>query len=154
MKRSSSLLITGMIGMLLLSGCGGKQSAMSSHDHGLDSERYETTSSVTVMPELLSVYTDNTQASYKAVGELEDILKELKCYCGCMDDDQKLHDSLHRCFIAEKNEDGVKWTDHGAQCGTCLSELQDAKRLNDEGKSVDEIRDFIDNKYKGTAPQV
>lgn len=153
MKRTSTFIITGMIGILLLSGCGGKESALS-HDHGLDSEKYETTASVTVMPELLFVYTDNTQASYAAVGELEDILKELKCYCGCMDDEKKLHDSLHRCFIAEKNNEGVKWTDHGAQCGTCLSELQDAKRLNGEGKSIEEIKDFIDNKYKGTTPQV
>ncbi|WP_054958020.1 PCYCGC motif-containing (lipo)protein [Paenibacillus dakarensis] len=152
MKRAAYLLITGMIGILLLSGCGGKNSA-SSHEHGLDSEKYETTSSITVMPKFLSVYTDNTQASYASVGEIEDILKDLKCYCGCMDNG-KLHDSLHRCFIAEKNDDGVKWTDHGAQCGTCLSELQDAKRMNDEGKSMDEIRDFIDNKYKGTTPQV
>ncbi|MGM1046944.1 MAG: PCYCGC motif-containing (lipo)protein [Bacillota bacterium] len=152
MKRAHSILITGLVGMLLLSGCGGKPSA-STHHHGLDSEKYETTASVTVMPELLSVYTDNTQASYATVGDLEDILKELKCYCGCMDDG-KLHDSLHRCFIAEKNDDGVKWTDHGAQCGICLSELQDAKRLKDEGKTIEEIKNFIDNKYKGTAPQV
>lgn len=152
MKRAHSILITGIIGMVLLSGCGGKESA-TSHSHGLDSERYETTASLEVMPKLLSVYTDNTQASYASVGELEEILKELKCYCGCMDN-EKLHESLHRCFIAEKNEDGVKWTDHGAQCGTCLSELQDAKRMNDEGKSVEEIKDFINNKYKGTAPQV
>ncbi|WP_106766300.1 PCYCGC motif-containing (lipo)protein [Paenibacillus faecalis] len=152
MKRIHSILITGLISALLLTACSDKDSS-SSHSHGLDSEQYETTASVDVMPELLSVYTDNTQASYAAVGELEEILKELKCYCGCMDN-EKLHDSLHRCFIAEKNEEGVKWTDHGAQCGTCLAELQDAKRLKDEGKSLEEIQEFIDNKYKGTAPEV
>lgn len=152
MKRVHSILITGLVAILLLSACGGKDSA-SSHSHGLDSEKYETTASINVMPELLSVYTDNTQASYAAVGEIEDILKELKCYCGCMDN-EKLHDSLHRCFIAEKNDKGVKWTDHGAQCGTCLAELQDAKRMKDEGKSIEEIRTFIDNKYEGTTPQV
>lgn len=149
--RKQALAAAGIAALLLLSGCGGKESALS-HQHGADSEQYETTSSIDVMPKLLSVYTDNTQASYAAVGSVEEILKELKCYCGCMDND-KVHDSLHRCFIAEKNEDGVKWTDHGAQCGICLSELQDAKRLNEEGKSIEEIKTFIDNKYKGTGPQ-
>ena len=31
-----------------------------------------------------------------------------------------------------------------------LPDRRDAKRLHDEGKSVEEIKEFIDNKYKGT----
>ncbi|NMO95357.1 PCYCGC motif-containing (lipo)protein [Paenibacillus lemnae] len=146
--KARAFAASGMIAMVLLSGCG--KDSGSSHAHGPDTETYETTASYKVMPELLSVYTDNTQATYAYVGELEAVLKELKCYCGCMDEDS-LHDSLYRCFIAEKSEDGVKWTDHGAQCGICLSELQDAKRLNDEGKSIEEIKTYIDNKYQGSA---
>ena len=147
------LIPASMAAFLLLTGCGDKPSA-TGHSHGLESEQYEVTSSIEVMPKLLSVYTDNTQASYASVDSLEEILKGLKCYCGCMDEEGKLHDSLYRCFIAERNEDGVKWTDHGAQCGTCLAELEDAKRLNEEGKSFVEIKEFIDNKYKGVTPSI
>lgn len=149
MNRTRAILFTFVISGMLLTACGGKESA-AGHQHGADSERYETTASLTVMPEFLSNYTDNTQATYATVGELEDIIKEIKCYCGCMDEETGYHDSLHRCFIAENKDGEVKWTDHGAQCGICLTELQDAKRLHDEGKSVEEIKEFIDNKYKAT----
>lgn len=148
MSRARAVLLTLAISGMLLAACDGKESALE-HHHGAASERYETTASITEMPTFLSSYTDNTQATYAAVGELEAILKEIKCYCGCMDGQHGYHDSLYRCFIAESNGDEVKWTDHGAQCGICLTELQDAKRLNDEGKSIQEIKQFIDDKYKG-----
>lgn len=149
MTRTRGILFTFVISVLLLTACGGKESA-AEHQHGANSERYETTASFAVMPEFLANYTDNTQATYATVGELADIIKEIKCYCGCMDEETGYHDSLYRCFIAESKDGEVKWTDHGAQCGICLTELQDAKRLHDEGKSDDEIKAFIDNKYKGT----
>ncbi|GAB6926392.1 PCYCGC domain-containing protein [Paenibacillus sp. JCM 10914] len=149
MNRARAILVTSVITGMLLSACGGKESATAGHQHGAESERYETTASLTVMPEFLANYTDNTQAIYATVSEVEDIIKEIKCYCGCMDEENGYHDSLHRCFIAESTDGEVKWTDHGAQCGICLTELQDAKRLQDEGKSIEEIKQFIDNKYKG-----
>ncbi|PAD78931.1 PCYCGC motif-containing (lipo)protein [Paenibacillus campinasensis] len=148
MNRARAVLLTLAITGMLLAACGGKPSALE-HHHGAESERYETTASLTEMPTFLSSYTDNTQATYAAVGELEAILKEIKCYCGCMDEQHGYHDSLYRCFIAETADGEVTWTDHGAQCGICLTELQDAKRLNEEGKSLDEIKQFIDDKYKG-----
>ncbi|MGG3282296.1 PCYCGC motif-containing (lipo)protein [Paenibacillus solani] len=149
MRRTRAILFTFVISGMLLTACGGKESA-AEHQHGAKSERYETTASLTTMPEFLANYTDNTQATYATVNELMDVIKEIKCYCGCMDEETGYHDSLRRCFIAENKDGEVKWTDHGAQCGICLTELQDAKRLHDEGKSVDEIKEFIDNKYKGT----
>lgn len=145
-------LAVALASALLLSGCGGDKETSHQHENGTY-EQYETTASIDVMPKLLSVYTDHTQNLYAAVEDVENILKEVKCYCGCMDN-SAIHDSLHRCFIAGQDEKGVKWTDHGAQCGTCLAELEDAKRLKDEGKSLQEIKDFIDNKYKGTSPQM
>ena len=68
MNRTRAILFTFVISGMLLTACGGKESA-AGHQHGADSERYETTASLTVMPEFLSNYTDNTQATYAAVGE-------------------------------------------------------------------------------------
>ncbi|QCT03459.1 hypothetical protein E6C60_2747 [Paenibacillus algicola] len=144
-----SWLAASVLASLLLSGCAG--AGKDNHDsdsHGAHSENYEITASYDIMPQLISVYTDNTQAAYGDVGALKEILKEMKCYCGCMEDND--HDSLLRCFVADEREEGIQWSDHGALCGICLSELQDVKRLHGEGKTVEEIRSFIDKKYHGS----
>lgn len=135
-----------VIGSLALSACGQKEAGHDHTMHGKESEQYEASASLIEMPEFLTKYTDNTQATYALVGQVKEELKMLNCYCGCMDY-ESAHDSLYRCFIASEETGEVTWTDHGAQCGICLEELRDTVELTSEGKSIEEIQTFIDDKY-------
>ncbi|MCM3783098.1 PCYCGC domain-containing protein [Neobacillus mesonae] len=145
--KTYGFLFTGlMVGSLVLAACGEKDAAHDHSMHGKDNEQYEASASMTEMPAFLAKYTDNTQTTYTLVREVKEELKMLNCYCGCMDYDNA-HDSLFRCFIASEEEGEVTWTDHGAQCGICLEELKDTARLKSEGKSIEEIQKFIDDKY-------
>jgi hypothetical protein len=52
------------------------------------------------------------------------------------------------CFIKEFKKDGtVIFEEHGANCGLCYSTVLESKGLFEEGKSPQEVRDYIDNKY-------
>ncbi|MDO7905992.1 PCYCGC motif-containing (lipo)protein [Paenibacillus sp. JX-17] len=158
-RRTYGFMITGVLAAsLALAACsqgGGdvSKTAALSQDHygmhGKDSEQYETTASAAQMPAFLAHYTDRTQASYKTVDSLKEVLKYINCYCGCMDYEDHAHDSLYRCFVAENTNGEIKWTDHGAQCGICLEELNEVNQLHAEGKSVQEIQKAIDAKFKG-----
>ena len=153
-KRRGDWLLGGFIlvvmGLILLAGCGKEDGGSEHSGHtGMDTddERYETTASYKALPSFLVDYTDHTSDLYAAVGAHEDILKQLNCYCGCMTA-SPAHDSLYRCYVASRTEDGVEWTDHSANCGICKMELEEVIKLAKQGKSVDEIRAAVDAKFK------
>lgn len=53
------------------------------------------------------------------------------------------------CFVKKINEDGsVVWDDHGTRCGVCLEIAAESMKMKQEGKSIKEIRNYIDEKYK------
>lgn len=156
--RKYRLLMLAMATLLLatafLAGCTSNEQehedenlAQNHADHNPNYEQFETTDGPDVMPAFLAKYTDSTQELYTEVLKYEDILTKVKCYCGCMDYEDA-HENLFRCYILDKNANGVTWTDHGAGCGLCMLELKEVKKLSDEGKSDQEIIDYIDGKYK------
>jgi hypothetical protein len=136
--RRKSLLPVFLLAVFLLwlaSGCS------TPHDDNI-----EVTSSIDVAPVFLEDFTQVTQDLYAKVGDHEQILRKLNCYCGCMDDNDP-HDSLYRCFIVSKDLEGVHWTDHGATCGVCLLELRDVVKLTGEGKTFEQIKEHIETTY-------
>jgi len=155
MRSARDWLLGGVIlllaGFMAASGCSGGESAGGDgHEHGVmttEGEWHETTSGPDELPSFLLRYADRTVDLYAVVYEHMDILRQLNCYCGCMDANDP-HDSLLRCFLVDVQDDGsITWTDHGANCGICLMELQDAVAFAKQGKSADEIRGLIDAKY-------
>jgi len=72
-----------------------------------------------------------------------DLLSRLPCYCGCA----KLpgFTNLRDCFL----DAAGRFNSHGANCQTCIDEALDAQRLQAAGRSVAEIRRFIDGAYRG-----
>jgi len=58
------------------------------------------------------------------------------------------HRSLYNCFIQNQESNGIYWTEHGANCGICLQELEDVIKLKKEEKSDDQIIEFINEAYK------
>ena len=85
--------------------------------------------------------------SIKWQASATDIIKWMPCYCGC--GESAGHGSNLNCFIDEIREDGsVVWDDHGTRCQVCLEIAVQSVKMTQEGKSLKEIREFIDENYK------
>jgi len=69
------------------------------------------------------------------------ILSKVKCYCGCMQNQG--HKNNRDCFI---NEDG-SFDLMGLNCGLCVKTALTAKQMLAEGKSVQEISDYVDSRW-------
>jgi hypothetical protein len=148
----SAVIALAFLFVFAAAGCaGGKQADEHEHaGHLQGPDNFETTPSPDALPAFLDSYSPTTKDLYAKADAHADVLKELNCYCGCMEYNDP-HDSLYRCFIAGKNGDEVTWTDHGAKCGICMMEIRDAVKMAEEGKSLDEIRAHIDSTYGGGA---
>ena len=79
-----------------------------------------------------------------------DVLTHLPCYCGC---GGMGHTSNYACYVAGENEDGdLKFDNHAMGCSICVDITVDATRMLDEGKSMPEIRSFVDQTYSAFGP--
>jgi hypothetical protein len=159
-RRRTDLLLAGFIisvfALLVIAGCASGNGGSSAQEHAghgsggtsdvVNTDLLEKTPSPDVMPKFLSNYTKHTSDLYALAPKYEDILKQINCYCGCME--EYAHDSLFRCYIAGREGDQITWSDHSANCGTCKMELEDIVKMADQGKSVDEIKTAIDAKFK------
>ena len=95
--------------------------------------------------------TERTQEAYTFAVYHQDVLKYMPCYCGCA-----LHEG-HRnnldCFIKDVNSKGEVLLDrHAADCQLCIDIALDAKRLKEEGTSLPQIRQTIDEGYGQKGP--
>lgn len=156
MKKSITIFV--VLALLLLSACGDKNSAETSpkandvshegHDHAEASgDIQEETASADVLPTFLEGKQENIRLVYQIAGQSTEILEWMPCYCGC--GESAGHKSNLNCFIQEKREDGsIVWDDHGTRCLVCLEIAVQSAQLHKEGKSLKEIRQFIDDTYK------
>ncbi|WP_372663844.1 PCYCGC motif-containing (lipo)protein [Cohnella sp.] len=130
---------------IILAACGGGSKESEPHRHG--NENWEHEASYADMPSFLENYSGRTKHLYSVVGEYEEIMKMINCYCGCMEYEDDPHVSLLRCYVASKDETGITWTDHSGQCGICTEELVMIEKLSKEGKSPEEIRQQIEKNF-------
>ncbi len=80
-----------------------------------------------------------------------DVLKVLPCYCGC--GLTSGHKNNLDCFILGQDQAGsVQFDEHASFCQTCLDIARDAKRLVAEGKSLPEIRAYVDQAHGSKGP--
>jgi hypothetical protein len=80
----------------------------------------------------------------------EDVLAQLPCYCGC---GAMGHTSNYSCYVAGKGENGdLLFDNHALGCQICVDITQDAMRMLDEGKSVEEIYEAVDATYSRFGP--
>lgn len=116
------------------------------HNH-LSGDLQEITSSINQLPRFLDGQTEDIRLVYEASGKAHEILQWIPCYCGC--GESAGHKNNLQCFIAEIREDGsVVWDDHGTRCIVCLEIAAKSILLYQEGKSLNEIRQIIDDTYK------
>ncbi|WP_431026832.1 PCYCGC motif-containing (lipo)protein [Lysinibacillus sp. LZ02] len=116
------------------------------HDH-VTGDIQEETKSADILPSFLDEQTDLMRATYQIAGQAPDILQWMPCYCGC--GESAGHKSNLNCFVQEIKEDGsVVWDDHGTRCNVCVEIALSSAKMHQEGKSLKEIRQAIDEYYK------
>jgi hypothetical protein len=79
-----------------------------------------------------------------------DITENIPCYCGC---GAMGHTSNYSCYVAGENQNGsLKYDEHALGCSICVDITLDAMRLQEEGKTIAEIRQYIDATYAQYGP--
>jgi hypothetical protein len=82
-------------------------------------------------------FTGEVRQAYKVAQENPDLLAQLYCYCGC--DRTNGHKNLLDCYRDH----------HGASCAICTGEALEAKKLFDQGASIDTIRAALRARFAG-----
>lgn len=131
---------------VILSACNANKE-QAHQEHAPNGDLWETTASRDVLPTFLKSQSEEIQLVYQAAGQSTELLQWIPCYCGC--GESAGHKSSMNCFVKTVNKDGsVVWDDHGTRCNVCLQIAAESIKLKQEGKSVQEIRQYIDEKYK------
>ena len=86
---------------------------------------------------------EDALAGYRIAAANQDIMERIPCYCGCVRDPEKYR-SLKDCFYDRKTGG---FEEHAAGCTTCLEEARDIGQWKQEGLSLGDIRQRIDEKY-------
>lgn len=109
---------------------------------------HEETSSKETLPQFLDNHAEEMQIIYRAVAEHQELLEHIPCYCGCGESVNHSHN--YHCFIYENKNDGsVVWDDHATRCQICLDIAAESIIEYNDGKTIDEVRMFIEEKYEG-----
>lgn len=95
---------------------------------------------------------NTVKVAYDYAVQHSDDLQYIPCFCGC--GQHSGHMSVHDCFVKYGHLTGgpVAFDDHGANCDMCVNIVLDAKRLLDDGKSLQDVRQFVVNKYGKIGP--
>lgn len=92
----------------------------------------------------------SVQQSYQFATANPDVLKEIPCYCGC---GAMGHTSNYDCYVKEINPDGsIVYDSHSLGCSICVDITLDTMRLLDQGKTVAEIKAYVDQTYSQYGP--
>jgi hypothetical protein len=90
------------------------------------------------------------QQAYQFNAANPDVMTQIPCYCGC---GKMGHTSNYSCYVSGTEADGtVNYDTHALGCSICVDITQDAMRLLKQGKTVPEIRAFIDQTYAQYGP--
>ncbi len=125
----------------LLTACGGQSSA---EDHEL------AMASLDGMPMDVKNAPVAVQQSYQFNVANPDVMEQLPCYCGC---GAMGHTSNYACYVSGIESDGtINYDSHALGCSICVDITQDAMRLLKQGKTVGEIKVYVDQTYAQYGP--
>ncbi len=92
----------------------------------------------------------SVQQAYQFAFANPDIMQQIPCYCGC---GSMGHTSNYSCYVSEQDADGKPvFEAHALGCSICVDITQDTMRLLKEGKTVEEIRSYVDSTYAQYGP--
>ena len=97
------------------------------------------------MPAEVQAAPSVVQAAYSYAAANPDVMKGIPCYCGC---GSIGHTSNYSCYVQAAAANGaITWDDHALGCSICVDITQDAMRLSRQGKTVPEIKAYVDSTY-------
>lgn len=101
------------------------------------------------MPEPVRAAPVSVQQAYQFAAANPEVLEEIPCYCGC---GAMGHTSNYACYF-NNDDDGTQAFDpHALGCSICVDITHDTMRLLKQGKTLSEIRDYIDATYARYGP--
>lgn len=114
-----------------------------------DSPAYHLASLDALPPELHAQPT-SVQEAYRFAIANPEILKQVPCYCGC---GSIGHTSNYQCYVLDENPNGIIQIDnHALGCSICVDITRDVMRMLDEGKSIPDIKAYVDSTYSKYGP--
>ncbi|NEZ42037.1 PCYCGC motif-containing (lipo)protein [Paenibacillus alvei] len=150
-------LVISLLVLAIVTGCGNFSDSKEAEGHADHSKGQhdrlmknddlrQITASVDELPPFLKDKQKEMQQIYQLAATNSELLQYIPCYCGC--GEVAGHKSNLNCFVASKEEGKIEWDDHGTRCGVCLDIAVEASLMLRDGKSMKEIRQTIDTKYK------
>ncbi len=114
-------------------------------------DRAATTEDGVALPDYVLASLPRVQEAYLFAVERPDVLVWVPCYCGC--GGHSGHKSARNCFVTEgSTPSNMQFDTHGSNCDMCVSIALDSKAMIEEGKSLTDIRTYIDEKYGYIGP--
>jgi hypothetical protein len=87
----------------------------------------------------------SVRMAYQFAAANPDVIQRIPCYCGCGDIG---HASNYACYVSDAASDGtITFDQHALGCSICVDITQDVMRLTSEGKTVPEIKSYVDATY-------
>lgn len=97
------------------------------------------------MPAEVRTSASVVQQSYQFAAANPDVMKGIPCYCGC---GSIGHGSNYSCYVSGVDAQGkITYDNHALGCSLCVNITQDAMRLLKEGRTVPEIKTYVDATY-------
>ncbi len=147
-KLKVSILLAGLLVMTMVTtGCGqNEEHADHSFSNSAMGDIREETKSAGVLPSFLEEKPEQMSMIYEAVVNHKEVVDQMPCYCGC--GESVNHKSNYDCFVYDGTKKGsVVWDDHATKCGVCLEIAVESINKYNQGQSIKEIRNKIDEKY-------
>jgi hypothetical protein len=135
------ILMLGITGTAL-AGCSSPSSTAGEHDLKM--------APMSMMPDAVKSAALLTRQAYQFAVANPDVTEHIPCYCGC---GAMGHTSNYMCYVKSVAADGtVNFDSHAIGCSICVDITQDVMRLSRQGKSVGEIKAYIDQTYSRFGP--
>lgn len=137
-----ALMVFSIFSSLVLGGCSGSSSQQG--------ETPPSMVSMDDMPAEVRAAPATVRQAYQFAAEHQDIVKRIPCYCGC---GAMGHTSSYSCYISNISADRkITYDTHALGCSICVDITLDTQRLLNEGKSVADIKVYIDQNYSQYGP--
>jgi hypothetical protein len=137
-QRLIAAIALPIVGIALTAGCGG-ETEHSGHDMA----------SLDKMPEEIQRAPKPVREAYQFAVANPRVLRQVPCYCGC---GGMGHTSNYSCYVGVSPSGAKAFDGHALGCSICVDIALDAMRLLEEGKSIPQIRDYIDATYSEYGP--
>jgi len=105
---------------------------------------------MSAMPADVQAAPVSVQQAYQFAFANSDVMTNIPCYCGC---GAMGHNSNYSCYVSSVDVKGtITYDSHALGCSLCVDITQDAMRLIKDGKTVPEIRAYVDQTYAKYGP--